>query len=788
MLKSYLRIAVRNLFRQKAFSFVNILGLSIGITCFMLIGLSVQSQLTYDDFHEKGDRIYRLTRTLGLEQGPYVRGDTGARLAALLKTECPEIEETVRFGRWGGEVQSGDRKFEEWLFLFADPSVFDVFSFPLVQGDPKTALSMPFSVLLTPQTAKRYFGNENPIGQVLSYRNKTSSQNYDFMVTGIIEVPKNSHIRLNFLASMNTLHHVDFVNKRYFTQWPAQAWTYVLLREGTDAKSLTDQLPAFVERHVNKRSASWITMDLEPLNRIYLYSKGDSKLSGDLGSIDLLYVLSSLGIVILGIACINFVNLATARSNSRAKEVGLRKVLGSRRSHLMRQFLTESMLMSVLALALSLMLLELIGGLQWQLKFDLTDMIIFGCTTVLIVGLINGIYPALLLSSFNPVEALRGRLRTGSASGFRKVSVVFQFVISMLLIIVTLVGFQQVRHERYKDLGVDLNNLIALEMGHKSVREKYDAFRTELLKDPRIDNVTASSSQVGIKYGGELQIRGDGLKGYRSIAVIWINPNFVNTTNLSLMEGRDVSEGQIFLFNQKALEEFEWPSATGKTIELFIKQQNKDRVVHTGTVAGVVNDFQFHMYLNIRPLVLVLDPNRAHHILIRTHPDHMRAVLPHIETLWHQWFPDRKFEHSFLGEKRDNQYQTFEIIVSLFSTINILAIFIACLGLFGLTAFTVDCRIKEIGIRKVMGASVLNITTLLSKEFVYWISIAAVIACPIAYVGIDFLLNKLPTRAAQSPLSYIAAILIAFVLALMTVNMLAIRAARSNPVEALRTE
>ncbi|MDP6042062.1 MAG: hypothetical protein QGG64_26165, partial [Candidatus Latescibacteria bacterium] len=505
-------------------------------------------------------------------------------------------------------------------------------------------------------------------------------------------------------------------------------------------------------------------------------------------SIELLYVILSLGLIVLGIACLNFVNLATARSTARAKEVGIRKVLGSQKSHLMRQFLTESLLMSLLAFLLSLMLLELIGGAQWQLKFDQYDIFIFGGITTLVVGVINGIYPALVLSAFNPVDALRGRFRSISASGFRKVSVVFQFVISLLLIIITLVSLQQVQHERYKDLGFNLNNLIALNMQHKSVRKTYDAFRAELLKDPRITDVTASASQIGIKFSGRTLMRGDGLQGERMIDVVYINPDFINTIGLSLVEGNDVSDGRIFLLNQKALEQFEWSSATGKTFELFAKQNDKVHIMYTGTVAGVVNDFQVSMLFAIRPLIMVLDPNRANYIHIRTHPNHMRAVLLDVEQLWNKWYPDRIFEHSFLGDVRDQQYQTFEIIIYLFSTINVLAIFIACLGLFGLTAFTIDRRIKEIGIRKVMGASVIDISALLSKEFIYWVGMAAAIACPIAYLATDFLLNKLPIRAVQSPWTYIVGVLMALILALLTVNILTIRAARTNPVDTLRTE
>jgi len=358
----------------------------------------------------------------------------------------------------------------------------------------------------------------------------------------------------------------------------------------------------------------------------------------------------------------------------------------------------------------------------------------------------------------------------------------------MILIIVTLVAFQQVRHERYKDVGFDMDHVIALNIVHPSVREKYDAFRAELLKDPRILGVTASSAQVGIGRQGRIRIRGDGLEGERDIDVIWINPDFVRTMGLRLVEGSDASDGQVFLLNQKALERFGWPSATGKALELFTKRQGKVRVLRTGTVAGVVNDFQYHIILNIRPLALALDADRANYMLIRTHPDHMRAVLPDIEGLWKQWFPERSFVHAFLGDDRDRQYEVYGLIVSLFSTVNILAIFIACLGLFGLTAYMIDRRIREIGIRKVLGASVLNLSALLSRQFVCWVGIAALIACPVAYVGIDFLLNKLPIRAAQNPLSYFGGVLIALVLALMTVNMLIVRAARANPVDVLRSE
>jgi putative ABC transport system permease protein len=482
------------------------------------------------------------------------------------------------------------------------------------------------------------------------------------------------------------------------------------------------------------------------------------------------------------------VNLATARSTKRAKEVGIRKVLGGQRSNLIWQLLTESLLMTTLSFILSIALLELISGGVGAFKFKHVNLLVIGGITTLVVGIVNGIYPAILLSSFHPVQALRGHLRIGSASGFRKVSVVFQFSVSIILLVVTLVAFQQVHHERYKDIGFNQNDIIALDIGHDSVREKYDAFQAELLKDSRIFGVTASSAKIGIRDDGMIQIRGDGLQGERAIHLIRISPDFVRSMGLHLVEGIDVSKGQMFLLNQKALERFEWTSATGRALELFTKQQDIAQVVYSSTVAGVVNDFQFHMLLNIQPIVLVVDHNRANYILIRTNPGQMRAVLPYIEGVWKQWFPDRTVKYTLLSEARDLQYETFEIIVGLFSTVNILAIFIACLGLFGLTAFNIDRRIKEIGIRKVMGASVFNISKLLSQEFICWVGIAVAIACPIAYVGIDFVLNKLPTRTDQNPLSYIGGILIAFVLALATINILAIRAARANPIDALRSE
>lgn len=794
MFKNHLITATRNLMRQKVFTLVNTLGLAIGMMCFLGTSISIRSQFNYDAFHEKKERIYRFIKIQKTNNKTYYQSRTGAPLAPLLKTDFPEIEHAVRFTRWSSTVQYGELRLEEpWGFVFTDPEVFEIFTFPLISGNAETALQNPFSVVVTETTAKKYFGDKNPVGETITYTNELDKTEYDFTITGVLkDIPGYSQIKFHFLASLNTVHSFSALSKKFFTQqWSGRTWTYALLHKGSNPDAVAARLPDFAKRHVKSNAKSHITFDMEPLLDVYLHSRARMMI-GD-GGRWLIYTQSALALFILLIACLNFMNLATARATTRAREVGVRKVMGSNRSQLMQQFLTESLLLSFAGMILCFVLFEILFGAKIDALSD-PQILLMAFGTVGLTTLLSGLYPALFLSAFQPAQVLSGHTKLGTTGGFRTVTVVFQFIVSIVMIVVTIVGYQYVDRMLNEKLGFEPKHVISLPIDQQSVK-KYQQLKTELLKDARILGVTAASTQPGIGSPNFMYTHSEQLNKDIGLPVIFVDRDFAQTMQIDMIESTSTSTDQsdrlTFLLNRKVLDKLGWSTATGNSLELFYWTGTKKQTAFTGEVSGVTENF---FYQGVRsnsithPLLMIIHPNRYRYILIRTHPDHTQDVLHTIEALWTKIMPDQVYEYAYLDERIHKENLIMQDKILQFSVVTVLPIFIACLGLFGLTAFTIDRRIKEIGIRKVMGASVFDIATLLSRQFVRWVILAAFIACPITYFGLDLLFRQIPYQPPQSPLAYVLGFAITLLLALLTVNLLVVRAARANPVDALRTE
>ncbi len=798
MLKSYLKIALRILRRYKAYSFINIAGLAVGMAGCLLILAYVRNELSYDRYHKNAGRIYRVVEELNIFGKKSHMAITPAPFGPAMETEFKEVIKAVRFVRASSSgnkilIRCGNENYYERDWFFVDDSVFEVFSFPLVQGDPKTALKDPNAVVITEDIAKKYFGADDPLGKILTVQDRYGQS--DFKITGVLRnIRKNSHFRFDFLASFITFEN-QF--KNWLQNWfNHMYYTYLLLEKGTDPGELETKFPEMLLKHAGKMAQLALKPHLQPLTSIHLHSHLESEIEAN-SDIVYVYVFSAIAIFILIIACINFMNLATARSAYRAREVGLRKVVGARRSQLVKQFLGESVLFSLIALPLAVVMMELLltpfGALMGKkLDFNYGDnwliiLALIGIT--LFVGFVSGIYPALFLSGFQPIKILKGTLSSGSKNAnLRQGLIVFQFAISIALIISVGVIRNQVNYIRTKNLGFDKEHVVVLPLREKEMRAKYEAIRNEFMKSSRVLNVSASSGIPGriVHYW---YLRAEGIQDLKKELTMWIlmvDHNFVKTLGMDVVEGRDFSvdfetdEKEAIILNESAVKKLGWESPLGKNI----KTENKD-----GYVIGVVKDFHYQpLYQRIEPLVLYISPGFFEYVLVRIAPDNVPAALDFLKEKWRELAPHRPFEYFFLDSDFDSLYRSEERTGKLVGCFTVLAVFVSCLGLSGLASFTAEQRTKEIGIRKVLGASVAGIVALLSKEFTRWVLVANIIAWPGAYWVMSRWLQNFAYRTSFGIGIFFLSALIAFVIALTAVSYQAVKAAIANPVEALRYE
>jgi len=803
MIKNYLKITFRNLANHKFYTFLNILGLSIGIASCLLILLYVYNELSYDTFHTKADRIYRVGLNGKIADQEIFTTNTAPVLAFTAVREFPEVENATRvYAHWNEwVVRYGETVITEEKVYFADSTFFDVFSFQMLEGDPQTALDEPHTLVLTEDIAKKYFGDESALGKTLLLGNDKAPHK----VTGVMEnVPGNSHIHFNMLRSMAS-----------YEQSRSEHWlnnntlTYLLLHEGASPESLEAKFPDLVIKYVGPEVEQFMGVSMEsfgnegnkygfflqPLLDIHLYSdlRDEPEPPGD---ITYVYIFAAIGLFIILLACINFMNLATARSANRAKEVGIRKTLGSLRIHLVRQFLTESVILSLIATILALAAATLLLGAFNNVAGKEISSSLFAkpwfilslIGLVLVVGIIAGSYPAFYLSSFRPVEVLKGKLKAGmKSSGIRNVLVVFQFFISITLIICTLLVYEQLEYTSTKNLGFEKENVVVMKGLWQLSEEKQKTFKQELISQSQVVNASISN-HVPPGTNNTTIFRKKGTEQDILISCYNVDHEHLPTMQIELLEGRNFSrdfptDTAAILLNEAAVREFGFDDPLNETVLFF-----GGRTMQELKVIGVYKDFNYESLRNeINPLGLMLT-SRGGNLSVRIASGDVNTALKTIEDKWATYAPGEPFQYTFLDEDYDALFRAEQRLGKVFSIFTGLAIIVACLGLLGLAAFMAEQRTKEIGIRKVMGASVASVLLLLSKDFTKLVIIAFVLSIPVAYFIMDYWLEGFAFRIAIGPGIFILSGLSALVIAWLTVSWQSAKAATANPVKSLRSE
>jgi len=800
MFGNYLKVAVRNIIRHKGYSLINVAGLAVGMTCCILILLWVQDELSYDRYNQNADRIYRLCIDANL--GSQLRAPVSmAPAAPAMINEFPEVVNAARIVRPGGaSVKYEDRTFQEENVGYADNSLFDIFTLPLLSGDPKTALTTPYSVVISEEMAKKYFGDQPPLGKVLRFDDES-----DFTVTGVMkDIPPNSHFHYNMLRSFETLYRE---NPELMERWvTARFYTYLLLDKNSDPAELEQKFPAFVNRHMGEALSAMggtLKLFLQPLTKIHLYSDFERDPFA-IGDITYVYLFSAIALFVLLVACFNFVNLSTARSATRAREVGMRKTLGAGRGKLIAQFLGESLIYSFASVTLACILLEAalplfdsLAQRQLSLNYFQKPWLIPGLAGLaLAVGLLAGCYPAFFLSSFKPIKVLKGTWSTSSSgSGFRRTLVVAQFIISIALIIGTVTIYNQIHFMKNKKLGFDKEHVLVIPDLNQATRESYLSIRDELLNIPGVKAVGASSIVPGKGIAKSLFFpEGFSDNQPQTMSFLTVDANYVPTMGMEMGEGRNFSadlatdSNESVIINQATARKFGWTSPIGKTFRLF-SLPGSDEEGATLTVIGVVKDFHMaSLRQKIEPQIIFYEIGSVNNIAIRIAPENITHTMDLLKTEWEKISPERPFDFFFLDESFDSQYRAEERFGTIALYFGLLAILIGCLGLFGMSSYTIEQRTKEIGVRKVLGATASGIVLLLSTEFTRWVLVANVIAWPVAYLLADRWLQSFAYRIGLSWTTFVLAGCVSLLIALITVSFQAIRAALANPVETLRYE
>jgi putative ABC transport system permease protein len=792
MFKNYFKIYLRNLWKNRAFSFINIFGLTVGLTACFLIFLYVKFETGYDGFNSKANRIYRLVADIKTPSNTLHGSTTSAPMAINIRKDFPEVESAVRIKYVSFLVRKGDIKFQETGSILADSTLFDIFDFPLVYGNRQTALKEPMSIVFSETEAKKYFGNENPIGQTVLL----TDANINATVTGIMkDIPENSQIRADMIVSMSSLQQIS--HRSLDSNWTSfNLSSYLLLRPGANPKTLESKLSPFINRYTVdplKNTQTKYTLSFEALRDIYLHSTRDGNATGNINNV---YILSVIAIFILFIACINFVNLTTARAADCAKEVGIRKVSGAGKFQLIWQFVGESVLICLVAFTvtvlLSTVLLPLFNQLAGKtvstgLFTNYSDVLILFLTSVLI-GLIAGIYPAGVLSSYKPVTVLRGRFVTGTRGVLlRKGLVITQFTISIALIIATIIVYKQLQFMRSHDLGFNKDQMMIINTNGD---KKRTAFKESLSSIPGVLGTTFSNSVPGNgNPTANCQVENNsGDMQTAALDIYFVDFDFMPEYKMDVVAGRGFSKQfatdstQSMIINETAAKLLGYKSpqdAIGKRYDQWGSQ---------GRIIGVVKDFHYLGLQQEIPALSMRIESRDPLLSIKVSTVNLTSTIKAIEKNWNQIIPNRPFDYSFLDQEFDKQYSAEARFGNLFLNFAVLAIFIACMGLLGLTSYSTLQRTKEIGVRKVMGATVSSIVNLLSFDFIKLVGIAFVIASPLAAMGMHKWLQSFAYRMGLSWWAFVLAGLLALFVTLFTISFQTIKAAVANPVKSLRTE
>lgn len=815
MFKNYIKVAYRNLKKRLGFTAINIGGLAIGIACCLLIAVYVFYEGSYDEFHENGDRIYRVTQKTVTSSKTEEGATTPFPVAPALQNDYPDqIAKTVRFFDMQEEVRTiinkqTDEAFRVNHFYVVDSTFFDVFSADLLMGDPDEVLDSPMSAVITESQAKRFFGDENPVGKQLTFKGVA-----DFTVTGVMkELPDNSHMQIEMLVSFNSLKKLygtdSFLKGWYWNP----CWTYVMLDENASADRLQADFGNFVQKnYTGREDGEEISLTLQPLEDIHLYSNLDQEMEAN-GSIFYVYLFSVIAVLILIIACINFTNLSTARSQERSQEVGIRKVLGANRSQLFFQFISESFWMTLagflLALVITSLALPLIADFTGkELQFSMLisgNMIWFLIALFVAIVLLSGIYPALYLSGFNPIENLHGsRSSVGGSAFLRKSLVVFQFSLSVMLVIGTIVVYLQLRHMQNKDMGFNKEQVVVMPITQTLIAWEFEEFKEKALANPSVQSVSGSSKILA----SEAQYFGKYSPANQPDApptnmVLHVTHDFLDTYEINLLAGRSFSRDyskdadRSVLINESMLKQIgvETPEdAIGKTFEFTDAESNKTDY----NVIGVVDDFYYtSVKKEISPVVIDLiegvrpTVQNIEFASVRLAPNGIQQGLDHIRSVWKDVNHIDPFTYFFLDKRLQRIYASERKMGNVAGIFSVLCIFVACLGLLGLASFTASLRTKEIGIRKALGATVTSIVSLLSKDYLKLVLLANIIAWPVSYYLAMQWLQEFPSRIELGwniGFIFLAVAITSGLVGLITVSSQSLRAAMINPVDSIRRE
>jgi putative ABC transport system permease protein len=803
MFKNYLHASWRYLTKNKTYTFLNIIGLSAGLTCFVLIALWVTDELSYDRFNTNYARIYRLVSTIKTATGIQESAASGVPMAKALQNEYAEVENTVRLRMREEIITHNGQQVLQPGILVTDPSFFTIFSYRLVKGNIATALTEPYSIILTETTAKKYFGNKDPMGQTLLLNMyDTTGYTAIYTVTGVMpDPPKNAHFTFNMLASFKT---IEVARPKVLTLdgWSdANIHTYILLKKGVDFKTFSGKITQFYGKHIGELSKTWKSIyfyRLQPLRAIHLRSHMQNEIAPT-GSITQVYIFSTIGIFILLLASINYTNLATARSVSRAKEVGIKKVVGAGKSQLIVQYLSESVFTSLLALLLSFLCALLLKPFFYEVTgkslslFSSPFLLLFLSGVAIFLGLLSGLYPATVLSAFKPAITLKGSFKSGDKGiWLRRTLVVSQFVVTIVLITGIVIIYSQLSFIRSKDLGFNKDALVFLRVnGNTDVIKGYNAFRDELQRSPLISDMTTSNSMIvgGLGRGGSETVDAAGNPLQAITARLQVDTNYFRVYGIKLLAGKNFTRrapadtiGQVVL-NETAVQKMGW-----KNVEAAIGKPFKIGDAK-GIVVGVINDFHFNtLEQPIEPLAIYPSNNYFSRITLKVNMQQPDKVIALIENSWKKYFPSLLFDFDFVSQQVKEQYKAEERFSNIFLYFCLLSLLIACLGLYGLISYTVFQKTKEIGIRKVLGATSGRIAIGLSGGFIKLVLVACMIAIPIAWYMMNKWLEDFAYRIHLSWWMFMVAGLLVIFIALLTVSVKAIKAAIANPVKNLRTE
>ena len=802
MIKNYLKTALRSLLKNKGFTIINILGLALGLAICLLIVFYVVDELGYDRFNVKANRIYRVNADIKFGGNTSSYAVTQPPLAAALKSNFPEVEESVRLIQATNiQFKKGEENVPEIKSVYADNSIFNVFTLPMLNGDAQTALKNPNSIVISERAAQKYFGRTDVVGKYLTL----VSEKANYKITGVIKnMPEQSHFNFDYFLSRNTR------DMQADTNWNSFAFnTYIVLKEGADQKILENKLNSLIQQHFGvqnyakfKQGGNYIKLDLIPLKDIHLRSNRQYEL-GSNNSITYVYIFSAIALFVLLIACINFMNLSTARSANRAREVGVRKVLGSSRSSLIAQFISESLIVTLCATVIAVLtawallpLFNQMSGKELSISVQTLGWLIPSLLIiVVVVGVLAGFYPAFYLSGFQPIHVLKGKLSVGfKGSNFRNFLVVLQFSISIFLVIGTLVIYNQLNFIQHKDLGFDRNQVLVVK--NVQVLENAQTFKQEIKQMPGVE----SASLSGFLPTGSLRAPNSVFKDKAATAKnalfteIWpVDEDYLSTMGMSLSKGRYFSsqlksDSSNVIINETAARMLGYYNDPLNKKIYSPEDQDGKTVVKEYNVIGVLKDFNFKSLRdNITPVVMKLSSDNGA-LSVRINSKSLKPFVSRIENVWNKLSPNQHFEYSFMDQDFDAAYSFEQRTGKIFLSFTVLALIIACLGLFGLAAYAAEQRNREIGIRKILGADVTALVALLSKDFIRLVIISILIAAPLAWWAMHQWLQGFAYHQNIQWWVIVSAALGSILIAFVTISFQSVKAALANPVESLRSE